>query len=246
MVTEEVPQGSNRRHSFAGSERSSSVGTDLHDAGAEEEPEEPGLAKNETNAVRGLKLLVILAMTLSAIGVALAVYFYIRASENRDFENQFEGDATKVLAALGNSLDSSLAAVDAFVVGIVSYAKATNQTWPFVTIPDYAVRAGKIRSLSDAVVIGTYPLVKTEDRKEWERYTAENNYWVEESLDIQEKDSSFTGPIVREYENWDVIYFDDEYEKEQPGLNGTDRDGKSALRLLATLLLISKITNLTD
>jgi hypothetical protein len=103
--------------------------------------------------------------------VALAVYFYIRASENREFEDQFEADATKVLAAIGASLDSSLSAVDAFVVSIVSYAKATNQTWPFVTIPDYAARAGKIRSLAGAVVIGTYPLVKSEDRKEWERYS---------------------------------------------------------------------------
>jgi hypothetical protein len=61
---------------------------------------------------------------------------------------------------------------------------------------------------------------------------AENNYWVEESIDIQERDSSFMGLIVREYENWDVIYDGDEYEKEHPGVNGTDREGKSALRLL--------------
>jgi hypothetical protein len=168
ITEEEVPQGSNLRHSYAGSERSCSSHDDLR---AEDSEEGPALAKTETNTIRGLKLLVLLALSLSAVAVALAVYFYIRASENREFEDQFEDDATKVLAAIGASLDSSLSAVDAFVVSIVSYAKATNQTWPFVTIPDYAARAGKIRSLADAVVIGTYPLVKSEDRKEWERYS---------------------------------------------------------------------------
>jgi hypothetical protein len=235
IAEEEATQGSNRRRSYAGSERScSSHGTDLCEEDAEKEP---ALAKTETNTIRGLKLLVLLVLSISAIAVALTVYFYIRASETRDFEDQFEDDATKVLAAIGASLDSSLAAVDAFVVSIVSYAKATNQTWPFVTIPDYAVRAGKIRSLSNAVVIGTYPLVKTEDRKEWERYTAENNYWVEESIDIQERDSSFMGPIIREYETWDVIYGGDEWGMmEHPGVYGSDVEGKSALRPLASLL----------
>lgn len=184
------------------------------------------IAKGETKAVRSLKVAVFVVLTIFAIGVACAVYFYITNEETKSFEDQFHDDATQVLASLGASLDSSLAAIDSLVVQVVSMAQISNQTWPFVTIPNLEVRTGKIRKLANSVVMIMYPFVTTGQRPEWERYSAENGpHWVDESLNIQQHTSHFTGPIIRDYETWNVIHRNDEYEKPNAGEFGTAADG---------------------
>jgi hypothetical protein len=107
--------------------------------------EQDAIAKDEDKAVFRLRLLVIGVLVASTVGVACAVYNYISKSENSQFEESFSDDANKVLEALGSSLHLTLSAVDAFVVNIASCAILSNSSWPFVTIPDFAVRANKIR-----------------------------------------------------------------------------------------------------
>ena len=51
-------------------------------------------------------------------------------------------------------------------------AKATNHTWPFVAIPDFAARAKRVRTLSYALLINTYYKIEEHERKVWERFTA--------------------------------------------------------------------------
>lgn len=89
---------------------------------------EPVIAKNETRAIVGIRILFALVLCLSAAG-ALGVYFYISGRENSEFEAQFLDDAAKVLAAVGATIDFSLGAADSFVTGIISTAEATNQTY---------------------------------------------------------------------------------------------------------------------
>lgn len=117
----------------------------------EEEEEGQAIAKSETKVVHSLKLLVYAVLILSTIGVALAVYYFLSNSEQTEFEGQFVDDAKKVLEALGSNLDLTLGSVDALVVSMVSYARDTNQSWPYVTIPDFAVRTSKIRVSSRPV-----------------------------------------------------------------------------------------------
>lgn len=210
-----------------GSIHSASYGTDFVEEEAGEMKQEETLAENETKAVGRLKLVVLFILMLSAIGVALSVYFYVRNSELEEFEDSFNGDAVKVLASLGANVDFTMEAIDSFAANVLSYARGTNQTWPYVTIPDFAVRSGKLLSLSSAFYVNTYPFVTGEQREEWEAYAATHNQWIDESLDIQENFSGYTGPIVKNYTNFDVIHEDSEYEKDVPGLNGTSRTGEN-------------------
>lgn len=190
-------------------------------------PPRPAIARSETKAVKRLKILVFVVLALFAVGVALAVYYYITKSEIHGFEEQFHDDARQVLASLGASLDRSLGAIDSLVVQVVSMAHISNQTWPMVTIPNLEVRMGKIRQLANGVVIIMYPLVADDQRADWEAYSASHGtQWVEESLDIQERTPShFTGPILRDYPTWNVIHRNDEYEKENGGEFGTTAPG---------------------
>jgi hypothetical protein len=186
-----------------------------------------GLAKTETKAVRQVKALVLAVLTVSALAASAVVYLYVTGSERTEFETTFHDDATKLLASFGTSLEKTLSSADAFAVSVVSHAKASGQQWPYVTIPDFAIRAGKVRDSTNAFIVNLYMYVKEEERLMWENFTANpaNNYWMDESIEIQANNPDYKGPITRNYTNFNVIHGYDEFDKENAGEFGTDKDG---------------------
>ena len=92
---------------------------------------------------------------------------------------------------------------------MVSHAKAFNETWPFVTLPDYALQMSKVLPQTDGILIQRIHFVEPEERKEWEWYTSQNNQWVNESIAFQENWDRYLGDISYEWEGHDVIYSDD-------------------------------------
>ena len=187
------------------------------------------LASEETRAVKRLKLVVLIVLTLSMCVAGWRVHDRTTTTEYENFHSQLDEDANKVLSTLGINHERILEAMDAFSVSMISYAKNTNQSWPFVLIPDFAVRAEKIRALSNAIYINTYPLVDTNQRNEWEEFTAapQNNAWVNESIALQDANPDNAWPIIYNFTLWDVIHGYDEFEKEeeQQGVNGTNSTG---------------------
>jgi hypothetical protein len=166
------------------------------------------IGKNETKAVFYGKLLVFGVMLFSALGVALVVYYYLSGAEDSDFEEQFSEDVKKVFEEIGSSLDNMLGATDSFMVSLVSYAKYSNSSWPFVTMPDFAVKAAKLLSLSKAAIVGTYPLVQTEQRQGWENYSVTHDNWVDEGLSVQKEDTNFKGTNFEEWSGFGIIHGD--------------------------------------
>lgn len=189
--------------------------------------EEEALAAKETRAIRRLKFIVMLILLASMGLVGWAVFSWTSGSEQREFEQQFQEDSKKVLATLGNNLERILEAMDAFSVSIVSLARTTKQTWPYVVIPDFAARAEKIRDLTGAVYINTYHSVAEHERELWELFTSlpDAHAWVNESLALQEANPHNVWPVVWNYTLWDVIHGYDEWDKEFPGLHGTNNTG---------------------
>jgi class 3 adenylate cyclase len=181
----------------------SSIGTGATSAeGAHpKEIDDPTIARKENAAVLTSRIVVLAVLVLSTSGVAFAVYYYINKTEETEFDSQFVDDSYKVFQALGSVLDLSLGTVDAFVVSMVSYASASNSTWPFVTLPNHAARVAKIRSLSKALIIQQYQIVAEEDRADWEIYANDNKGWVEDVLVTQINDDIFQGwKNVTEYD----------------------------------------------
>ena len=151
------------------------------------------MVEKETKVVYWLKFCVLFVLAIAAAIVAMAYYAHARQFEKMKFEERFVNDAHKVLDSLGFSLDLTLSAVDSFVVSMVSFARYSNMTWPFVTVPDYAVRTAKIRTLSKAFVVGQYQLVRPEEKDEWEQYASQNDGWVQEGFDVQRNDPTYHG-----------------------------------------------------
>lgn len=169
-------------------------------------PENDGIAKQENQNVFRLRLLVITVLLLSTIGVAVGVFLYVSRSEQQSFEQSFRDDSDKILDSVGIALDLSLGSVDAFLVSLVSYARDTNASWPFVTYPDYAVKVAKLRSLSKAVQVTQYHIVSGEQREEWEAYSVAHDGWVENGIKTQISDESYEGRIVTDYWTSDNIF----------------------------------------
>lgn len=143
---------------------------------------------------------------LQTIGVAIAIYYYTSNDEQDAFTEHFFDESQKVLDALGGEMDRSLGVVDAFVVGLVSHARSSNQTWPFVTLPDFAVQAAKTRCLSKSSVMNLYNLVTDDDRERWQNYSLSNDGWVSEALETQKNDPNFHGTLLSDFESYGTIF----------------------------------------
>ena len=114
-----------------------------------------------------------------------------------------------MLEAIGVGFEKTLKSLDSLAVAVVSHAITTNQTWPFVTVPDFAIHAAKMISNSDAIIVGVLPLVATEKRAQWERYTITNNQWVNASVQLQADYAFFNGPLEYDTSKYDGVVYGD-------------------------------------
>eukprot|EP00977_Amphora_coffeiformis_P014429 scaffold4042_cov165-Amphora_coffeaeformis.AAC.9 len=172
------------------------------------------IAMRETGFVRKMRLLVIAVLAAATSLAGLGVFYLTYTTEKTKFEDDFQANADKVMSALSESVDTTFTAMDSLAVTIVSYATLTNSTWPYVTLPDFEVRSAKIRALSKVVVLNLYMRVPGEQRTSWEAYAMENNFWVNESMAVQERSDRYYGPIIYDWYAVDEIH--DYYEEPQP------------------------------
>ncbi|CAB9512443.1 Receptor-type guanylate cyclase gcy [Seminavis robusta] len=168
---------------------------------------EEKIGAKEDKAVFGIRLVVVLVLLLSTLAMALIVYFYTRNAEEQEFDQQFQDDSTKVFESIGSNIDLTLGAVDNFALGLVSYARLSNSTYPFVTLPDFAVRTAKLRAITKAMEIGTHPVVTAKNRLEWEEYSGKHAAeWIDESIRVQSQDPTYHGYPVANWTGLPVIH----------------------------------------
>jgi hypothetical protein len=82
-------------------------------------------------------------------------------------------------------------------------ADITNQTFPFVTIPKHGLYVAKSMPFTGAVCTYLLPMVRFDQREQWETYAAGNNTslpsWVNEALHMQDHWTGFYGPMPQNY-----------------------------------------------
>ena len=168
----------------------------------------PQIGRAETKAVMWSRLVVVTVLLVATICAAFWVLIFVRASENKAFTKQAEEDIEKIFDHVAVTLDQTLGGIDSLTVGLTAFAALSNATWPFVTIPNFGVRATKIRSLSKSFVVTLYPLVQdAATRTIWEAYTESHDHWVDESLEVQEFDDSFKGELIKDWSGNNHIHY---------------------------------------
>ena len=75
--------------------------------------------------------------------------------------------------------------------GITSYATQSNTLWPYLTMPNWQVRALNSFQLTNAVAFGFSPLVSGTNQSEWESYVADYRL-----PDYGSDPQSFDGPCI--------------------------------------------------
>jgi hypothetical protein len=154
------------------------------------------IANGATKTIFRIKFVALGVLVGSAAILASSVYSYLSRGELRQFRRQHKSDSLKVLEAIGSSIDKTLGLLDDLAISFLSVARVTNQSWPFVTMPDFAVRMTKILPLTDAIVVNVLPIVKGSERKEWEAYSLAHDDWVNEGMAVQEAWEGYYGPVV--------------------------------------------------
>jgi hypothetical protein len=166
------------------------------------------IGKKESEEVHRFKFIVLLILVISAVVVATCVNIYVKKKEQSQFAEKFRTDALKVLDTVSNSIDRTFIPMDSLAVDLVSYARATNSTWPCVTLPNFALRMSKALPQTDAMVIQFLPIVKPSQRKKWEHYVSQNYFWLNETMAIQETWDGYYGPIGYDWKEKNIIWGD--------------------------------------
>jgi len=153
-------------------------GTTGHDSLSAE-----SLALEETQAVRRLRVAVLSVLVLSGIVMSAGVFLYSHNQELENFTTAYEDSAQQVIDAFHDTVERNLNAMATLSTDITSYALSQNQSFPFVTLPNFALKGSNIRSLSGSHMLHYIPIVKEQDRAEWEEYAYENRFHIDEAYE---------------------------------------------------------------
>eukprot|EP00934_Nitzschia_sp_Nitz4_P001797 Nitzschia sp. Nitz4//scaffold14_size191712//189680//191729//NITZ4_001758-RA/size191712-augustus-gene-0.235-mRNA-1//1//CDS//3329537032//1797//frame0 len=142
-----------------------------------------GAAENaRVSITRTIMMFVLIAV---ATTLSLVVYYVSEDSEQNSFHYGFEVVADKLAREFEGGGVRRLTAIESFAAQISSYARSTNSTWPNVALPDYELHGRYIMDLSDMLGLVLFPIVTKENRESYERFTVENQGWIEEGLEFQ-------------------------------------------------------------
>jgi hypothetical protein len=157
-----------------------------HTKPTQEENSESTLAGRETRQLRKVRLAFLTLLILTAAGIGYALTTIIRKDEADAFEAKFVDQATKVIDSFHTSAHLKLGALESLSIAATSYANFKNETWPFVTLPDFALRGGDARSLAHSVSVALYPRVPANQRTEWEEYAIKHIERIDDALEFEQ------------------------------------------------------------
>ena len=151
------------------------------------------LAKKETRVVNILRVAVLCVILTTAAVVSFVVYQYTRDQEKENFTTHFEHGSTQVIESFHDVMERYLASVATLSNSITSYA---NDTFPFVTVPDFELKGSDLRATSGSHFIYWAPLITDETREAWEDYALEHRFQAAQAFERDttyrnEQDESF-------------------------------------------------------
>ena len=162
---------------------SSNVNDSVH--GAPSDSVADSIAKKDTTAACLMRVLVIALFICMSVFVPIIIFLTASNNEQENFESEFDALATKVVDSFEFNVARKLGAIDSLDISITSYAVGTNSTFPFVTLPDFDLRAANTLALADTFSVVFVPLVTQKNRAKWETYTVDNEAWITTALNRQ-------------------------------------------------------------
>ena len=168
-----------------------------------EKPKATTIAQNETKAVSGLRIAVLLVLAGAALAVAGLTYVNMKNAEREDFESSFEDQALKVIETFEGTGKSRLRAIQSLSQQITSHALSSGESFPRVTVPNFETLATTTAKLADVLAIVYWPFVQKEDRDIWEEYSWEHRNWTLESAETVAIEEAMKNAPTRHLQDWE-------------------------------------------
>ena len=173
-------------------------------------------------------VLFVLVVCIATSVISYGVYYYIYTDEYNQFQQQFLQHSNDIVDNLRVGIDQKLNTIDTLSTSITNIAQTTNQTFPFVTIPNFSILGNNIRILADALIIHWLPLVTDQNRLEWEQYSFDNRFQIDVSY---EQDS-----LLRKQQDIDFGYAAKDAQADEGNGEGTNNNRLLALASVDRLL----------
>ena len=159
-----------------------------------ENEEEEELAVQQTTHLRRFRFFFTLAILVIALGLASGIYALTKRQEKDAFKSAFDDRAQKIADTIHVRVGEKVAALQSFSFDITSFVNFNNNlNWPYVTIPDFDIKAASVRSLAQSVSLMLYSRVDQSDLSAWGDYASKNSEWVTEGLIFQNTNGQAPG-----------------------------------------------------
>lgn len=160
--------------------------------GGQSSPDELHYAQKETKRVKWSKILVYVVLAGSAAATAALAYMYTAAAQTEQFEARFKTYADELHIISNEDLQDKMDVGEILAKEMTSFAMVRNETWPFVTLPDFERRNEKPMHISEATLISFQTLVRPGEEQQWGQYSMNNSGWIREALLFEgSKDSTY-------------------------------------------------------
>jgi hypothetical protein len=168
--------------------------------------------EEEHEAVAKLKVVVLTVLSISVIGMSLAIFFYSSNNEYDKFEEMFVFDARHLFDSVGAAIALKVSVMDAFLANVNAFATAANTSWPYITTPDFASRASHALMIARGAKLSQFHLVIEDQREQWVDYSTMNDAWVEESIQFEAENPPWDSPApAKSLEASEANFQDDWY-----------------------------------
>ena len=135
---------------------------------------------SETRLVNLIRLLLFVVLLSVTVLVSVAVYYFTMKDEQQRFEDHVGVYSEKIIDSFHHAISKRLDAMNAMATTITSYALATNQTFPFVTLPDFELHGAVLRVQAETHAMHYCPLIPNDDvRKAWETYALDHRNQID-------------------------------------------------------------------
>ena len=138
---------------------------------------------SETKVINVLRVILFLLLVLAAVVVSVGVYRLTKDDETTRFQDHVEANARRILESFHDTLERKMGAINSMATAITSIAMATQQQFPFVTVPDFEMRGADVRTQTGGLIVHYMPIVEDEQREEWEEYALANRGHIDQAYD---------------------------------------------------------------
>ena len=138
----------------------------------ERENETEVLIRKDTRVISTLKYIVIACLFLAGIALSTMTLVYSRRQEEGRFAEEFEEDAQRMIECFTRRMARRLWLASSLSISLTSYAQAMSASWPYVSLPDFELRAFAAMHITNSSTVAFSPLIKNETRSAWESYAS--------------------------------------------------------------------------